>query len=76
LVLWGTFAQRESEGNTQQGIILLDAFAARLDFPALKMKAVEMQDLAPRLSIDRKQRHRAALDPGATTSRHFRAGGQ
>ena len=32
-------------GIIQQGIVLLDAFAARLDFPALKMKAVEMQDL-------------------------------
>jgi hypothetical protein len=45
MVVWGTFAQRDCEGNTQQGIILLDAFAARLDFPALKMKAVEMQEL-------------------------------
>jgi hypothetical protein len=31
--------------DIQQGIVLLDAFAARLDSPALKMKAVEMQDL-------------------------------
>jgi predicted phage terminase large subunit-like protein len=45
MVVWGTFAQRDSEGNTQQGIILLDAFAGRLDFPALKMKAVELQEL-------------------------------
>jgi hypothetical protein len=45
MVIWRTFAQCDSEGNTRQGIILLDAFAARLDFPALKMKAVEMQEL-------------------------------
>ena len=44
MVVWGTFAQRDGAGNIQQGIILLDAFAARLDFPALKMKAVEMQE--------------------------------
>ena len=37
--------KRDGEGNIQQGLVLLDAFAARLDFPALKMKAVEMQDL-------------------------------
>jgi predicted phage terminase large subunit-like protein len=45
MIVWGTFGQRDSEGNSPQGIILLDAFAARLDFPALKMKAVEMQEL-------------------------------
>jgi phage terminase large subunit-like protein len=45
MVVWGTFAQRDNEGNTQQAIILLDAFAARLDFPALKMEVFEMQDL-------------------------------
>ena len=45
MVLWGTVAQRDGDGNVQQGIVLLDAFAARLGSPALKMKAVEMQDL-------------------------------
>jgi phage terminase large subunit-like protein len=45
MVLWGTFAQRDSDGNIPQGIVLLDGFAGRLDFPALKMKAVEMQEL-------------------------------
>jgi hypothetical protein len=45
MVLWGTFAQCNGDGNIQQGIVLLDAFAGRQDFPALKMKAVEMQDL-------------------------------
>jgi predicted phage terminase large subunit-like protein len=44
MVLWGTFSQRDREGRIQPGIVLLDAWADRVDFPALKVKALELQN--------------------------------
>jgi hypothetical protein len=77
MVLWGTFAQRNGDGNIQQGIILLDAFAARLDFPALKMKALEMQDLwRPDYLLIENKGTGTPLIQAPAAGRHFRAGGQ
>jgi predicted phage terminase large subunit-like protein len=44
MVLWGTFSQRNAQGALIPGIILLDAWAERVDFPDLKRKVVEFQE--------------------------------
>jgi hypothetical protein len=44
MVLWGTFAERLPDQSLRHGVCLLDAWAGRLDFPALKMKARELYD--------------------------------
>jgi len=45
-VVWGTFRYHTSDDPPRlaQGIILLDAWAARVEFPELKVKAREMYD--------------------------------
>jgi predicted phage terminase large subunit-like protein len=43
MVLWGTFSQRDAQGALFPGIVLLDAWAERVDFPDLKRKALEFQ---------------------------------
>jgi predicted phage terminase large subunit-like protein len=44
MVLWGTFTERLPDQSLRHGACLLDAWAGRLDFPALKMKARELYD--------------------------------
>ncbi len=39
---WGIFYMPDDEGQSQANIILLDAYKARLEFPALKRKCLEL----------------------------------
>ena len=39
--LWGVFDKPDENGETQQNIILLNAFRARLEFPELKRRVME-----------------------------------
>jgi predicted phage terminase large subunit-like protein len=39
MVLWGTFKIKDPDGSVHPGVILLDAWAGRIDFPTLKLKA-------------------------------------
>lgn len=45
---WGVFWHTDEQGQKRQNIILLDAFKERLEFPALKRKALAMyKEFAP-----------------------------